>query len=53
VKQLKQNFGRKAQDVATDIENLVFEWIAVGAVDEKDYDPLFVRFNACRFKVAN
>lgn len=53
VNQLKQNFGRKAQDVAADIENLVFEWIAVGAVEEKYYDPLFVRFNACRLKAVN
>ncbi|WP_189416109.1 DUF349 domain-containing protein [Cellvibrio zantedeschiae] len=53
VNQLQQNFGRKTQDVATEIENLVFDWVAVGAVDSKDYEPLFERFNACRLKAAN
>lgn len=53
VNQLQQNFGRKAQDATSEFENLVFEWIAVGAVDAKDYEPLFVRFNACRLKAAN
>lgn len=53
VNQLQQNFGRKTQDAASEFENLVFEWIAVGAVDAKDYEPLFARFNACRLKAAN
>ncbi|HOY23452.1 MAG TPA: DUF349 domain-containing protein, partial [Cellvibrio sp.] len=53
VNQLQQNFGRKTQDATSEFENLVFEWIAVGAVDAKDYEPLFARFNACRLKVAN
>ncbi len=53
VNQLQQNFGRKAQDASAEFENLVFEWVAVGAVEEKDYEPLFARFNACRLKVAN
>lgn len=53
VNQLQQNFGRKAQDIGSEIENLVFEWIAVGAIETKDYDPLFERFNACRLKAAN
>lgn len=50
VNQLQQNFGRKAQDTAAEFENLVFEWIAIGAVETKDYDVLFARFNACRLK---
>jgi DNA repair protein SbcC/Rad50 len=53
VNQLQQSFGRKTQDVSSEFENLVFEWIAVGAVDAKDYEPLFARFNACRLKAAN
>lgn len=53
VNQLQQNFGRKTQDATSEFENLVFEWIAVGAVDAKDYEPLFARFNACRLKAAN
>ena len=53
VNQLQQNFGRKAQDASAEFENLVFEWVAVGAVEGKDYEPLFARFNACRLKVAN
>lgn len=53
VNQLQQNFGRKPQDAASEFENIVFEWIAVGAVDTKDYEPLFARFNACRLKAAN
>lgn len=53
VNQLQQNFGRKTQDAASEFENLVFEWIAVGAVETKDYDALFTRFNACRLKAAN
>jgi hypothetical protein len=52
VNQLQQNFGKKTQDVATEFENLVFEWIAVGAVELKDYGTLFERFNACRLKAA-
>jgi hypothetical protein len=52
VNQLQQNFGRKAQDTSTEFENLVFEWIAVGAVDAKEYASLFTRFEACRIKVA-
>lgn len=50
VNQLQQNFGRKAQDTSAEFENLVFEWIAVGAVEVKDYDSLFARFDACRLK---
>ena len=50
VNQLQQNFGRKAQDISVEFENLVFEWIAVGAVDTKAYDSLFSRFNASRLK---
>ena len=53
VTQLQQNFGRKTQDATSEFENLVFEWIAVGAVDAKDYEPLFLRFNACRLKAVN
>lgn len=53
VNQLQQNFGRKAQDIGSEIENLVFEWIAVGAIETKDYDLLYERFNACRLKAAN
>ncbi len=53
VNQLQQNFGRKTQDATSEFENLVFEWIAVGAVDAKDYEPLFARFNTCRLKAAN
>jgi exonuclease SbcC len=52
VNQLQQNFGRKTQDATSEFENLVFEWIAVGAVAVKDYDELFTRFNACRVKAA-
>jgi exonuclease SbcC len=52
VNQLQQNFGRKTQDAHSEFENLVFEWVAVGAVDSKDYEPLFARFNACRMKAA-
>ncbi len=53
VNQLQQNFGRKTQDATSEFENLVFEWVAVGAVAAKDYEPLFARFNACRLKAAN
>jgi hypothetical protein len=53
VSQLQQNFGRKAQDTAAEFDNLVFEWIAVGAVDTAEYEPLFARFNACRLKAAS
>ena len=53
VNQLQQNFGRKTQDATSEFENLVFEWIAVGAVETKDYDALFARFNACRLKAVN
>lgn len=53
VNQLQQNFGRKTQNATAEFENLVFEWIAVGAVEAKDYEPLFERFNACRLKAAN
>jgi len=53
VNQLQQNFGRKSQDAATEMENLVFEWISIGAVETKDYDLLVERFNACRLKAAN
>lgn len=53
VNQLQQNFGRKAQDASAEFENVVFEWIAVGAVAEQDYAPLFARFNACRLKAAH
>jgi len=52
VNQLQQNFGRKTQDTPSEFENLVFDWVAVGAVDTKDYEPLFARFNACRMKAA-
>jgi len=52
VNQLQQNFGKKPQDVATEFENLVFEWIAVGAVETKDYENLFARFDAARLKAA-
>ncbi|MET0356128.1 MAG: DUF349 domain-containing protein [Cellvibrio sp.] len=52
VNQLQQNFGRKSQDAAAEFENLVFEWIAVGAVEASDYDTLFARFNASRLKSA-
>lgn len=52
VNQLQQSFGRKAQDIATEFENLVFEWIAVGAVDSSAYNALFSRFNASRLKAA-
>ncbi len=51
VNQLQQNFGRKAQDVAAEFENLVFDWIAIGAVETADYQSLFDRFNKCRLKV--
>ncbi len=50
VNQLQQNFGRKAQDISTEFENLVFEWIAVGAVETNSYASLFSRFNASRLK---
>ncbi len=53
VNQLQQNFGRKTQDAATEIENLVFEWVAVGAVASTEYESLFERFNACRLKAAH
>jgi len=52
VNQLQQNFGRKAQDVSTEFENLIFEWIAVGAVEAEAYKTLFTRFNASRLKAA-
>jgi DNA repair protein SbcC/Rad50 len=52
VNQLQQNFGRKAQDISTDFENLVFEWIGVGAVETNAYNALFSRFNASRLKAA-
>ena len=52
VNQLQQNFGRKAQDVSTEFENLIFEWIAVGAVEAEAYKTLFIRFNASRLKAA-
>jgi DNA repair protein SbcC/Rad50 len=50
VNQLQQNFGRKSQSVAAEFENLIFEWVAVGAVATDDYEPLVARFNACRLK---
>lgn len=50
VNQLQQNFGRKSQGVATEFENMMFEWVAVGAVATDDYEPLVARFNACRLK---
>lgn len=53
VNQLQQNFGRKTQDTATEFENLVFEWIAVGAVEDKEYDALASRFETCRIKALN
>lgn len=53
VNQLQQSFGRKVQDTAANFENLVFEWIAVGAVETKSYDTLFTRFNSCRLKIAH
>jgi len=53
VNQLQQNFGRKTQDVATEFEHLVFEWIAIGAVETADYDALFARFNTCRLKATH
>jgi len=53
VNQLQQSFGRKIQDTAAEFEGLVFEWIAAGAVEERDYDTLFARFNACRLKAAS
>lgn len=53
VNQLQQNFGRKIQNAAAEMENLVFDWVATGAVESQDYDSLFARFNACRLKVAN
>ena len=52
VNQLKQNFGRKTQDASSEFENLVFEWIAVGAVETNDYHALFARFNMSRLKAA-
>lgn len=52
VNQLQQNFGRKTQDTSAEFENLVFDWIAVGAVEAKEYDSLFARFDACRVKAA-
>ena len=53
VNQLQQNFGRKATDVAAEFEHLIFDWVAIGAVETSEYDALFKRFNACRLKVAN
>ena len=50
---LQQNFGRKATDVAAEFEHLIFDWVAIGAVETAEYDALFKRFNACRLKVAN
>ncbi len=50
VNQLQQNFGRKGQGVAAEFENLMFEWVAVGAVATDDYEPLLARFNSCRLK---
>lgn len=50
VNQLQQNFGRKGQGIAAEFENLIFEWIAVGAVVTDDYEPLLARFNSCRLK---
>jgi hypothetical protein len=52
VNQLQQNFGRKAQDVSAEFENLIFEWIAVGAVETDAYKSLFTRFNTSRLKAA-
>ena len=52
VNQLQQNFGRKIQDAAAEMENLVFDWVATGAVEANQYDALFERFNACRLKAA-
>jgi exonuclease SbcC len=43
ISQLQQAFGQ--QDAA--LESLVFEWIAIGGVNEADYQPLFVRFMEC------
>lgn len=53
VNQLQQNFGRKAQDAAAEMENLVFDWVAVGAVETAAYDALFARFNSCRLKLSH
>ena len=51
VNQLQQNFGHKSQDAVAEFENLVFEWVAIGAVEAKYYSELFARFNTCRLMV--
>lgn len=53
VNQLQQSFGRKAQDIVSEFEALIMEWIAVGAVETKEYDTLILRFNTCRAKAFN
>jgi exonuclease SbcC len=53
VNQLQQNFGRKIQDTASEMENLVFDWVTTGAVDAKEYEALFDRFNTCRLKAVS
>jgi exonuclease SbcC len=51
VKQLEQNFGQKPQDIRSEIDALVFEWLATGPVVTTEYSPLFERFYACWLKV--
>lgn len=44
VRQLEQNFGQKPVDLRVAMDELVFEWLAVGPVSAADYQPLFARF---------
>lgn len=53
VKQLEQNFGQKASDPRSALDELVFEWLAVGPVSATAYEPLFKRFRDSWQKIAS
>lgn len=52
VAQLQQNFGRKQEVGQSALEQLIFEWVATGAVTAAAYDKFEKRFELARQKLA-